>query len=539
MNRKYHSRHVIIWGVAATLFAAAFLLLAALPAAAQDAVGSQTTAIDTAASVDPNQCAPCHLDLGNVRKAGLIFSHGNHLMVECAGCHGRFPHQQGATDAVPMDVCYACHGVQHGPQGELATSECRKCHTPSFKLLPADHEPRKVYAGKPHANDTQRLGANRCMLCHKASKDCNPCHQEKKINVPDLPDSYTPVVTKRPQPPKMKIFPDGPTNMSQCVYCHPDLDAILPGRLIFAHAAHLQRSYACTVCHPKFGHTVNGPAKPDMMSCYRCHGLQHQGQGMVASEECGKCHPPGFNLMPADHTKKFIKGEHKTRASADPPYCAMCHKPQFCVDCHQGRSKSVNAPKEPVVPVSHTKGSWQSLHGKLFIQKKGDCGACHDDKSCKRCHKTVMPHPPGWIQNHRPEPGVSTSDCNICHTDRQECQNCHHQKVRTAELIAANCVPCHPQMRQLPPTSIQNKGFAEHAVHFNVDKKKSPGRPYRCYECHITFGTTAAARRIELQQGHDLRLCYQCHGALGPTNSLIAPYKGAALCLRCHKELGL
>ena len=76
-------------------------------------------------------------------------------------------------------------------------------------------------------------------------------------------------------------------------------------------------------------------------------------------------------------------------------------------------------------------------------------------------------------------------------------------------------------------------------MHFNVDKKKSPGRPYRCYECHITFGTTAAARRIELQQGHDLRLCYQCHGALGPTNSLIAPYKGAALCLRCHKELGL
>ena len=70
----------------------------------------------------------------------------------------------------------------------------------------------------------------------------------------------------------------------------------------------------------------------------------------------------------------------------------------------------------------------------------------------------------------------------------------------------------HPQMTQRPPTSIPNKGFSEHAVHFNVGEVK--GRPYRCYECHISFGTSEAARQVELQQGHDLRLCYQCHGAV-------------------------
>jgi hypothetical protein len=109
--------------------------------------------------------------------------------------------------------------------------------------------------------------------------------------------------------------------------------------------------------------------------------------------------------------------------------------------------------------------------------------------------------------------------------------------VKNAELVAENCIKCHPQMMQRPPTSIPNKGFSEHAVHFKVGDKK--GRPYRCYECHISFGTSQAAKQVELQQGHDLRLCYQCHGALDPMGVLIAPYKGATLCLRCHQQLGI
>jgi hypothetical protein len=375
------------------------------------------------------------------------------------------------------------------------------------------------------------------MMCHTASKDCNPCHTKQNVQIPDLPDAFVSILGERPKPPSIKIYPTGPTNMAQCVYCHPDLDSIIPGRLIFAHAAHLQRAYKCEACHPKFGHTENGPAKPDMMSCYRCHGLQHQGQGVVASDECGKCHPPSFKLTPNDHTKKFIEGDHKIRASADPAYCAMCHKQSFCVTCHQGLSTYPGAPTQPVLPKSHKKSNWKNLHGKEFIAKRGDCGACHDDASCRRCHKTTMPHPPNWIQNHKPEPGVSTADCNICHTNRQECQNCHHRAVKTADLVAGNCVKCHPQMLQQPPTSIQNKALAEHAVHFNVYKKK--GRPYRCYECHTSFGGGSSDKKLELQQGHDLRLCYQCHGALNALNNQIAPYKGAELCLRCHKNLGV
>jgi hypothetical protein len=257
----------------------------------------------------------------------------------------------------------------------------------------------------------------------------------------------------------------------------------------------------------------------------------------VATEKCDKCHPKQFTLKPDDHTKDFVLGKHKKLANADPAYCAMCHTSAFCVGCHRGKKVSANAPGKMVIPADHRKSSWRKKHGPIFMKGEGACGSCHDDKSCKRCHKTPMPHPADWAENHVPPPGITSADCNICHTDRTECQNCHHQRVRNVDLVAKNCTPCHDQMKKVPATSIKHKGFAEHAVHFNVAKSK--GKPYRCYECHVDFGGVASGKLMELEQGHDLRLCYGCHGALDPMNALIAPYPGKALCVRCHTDLGV
>ncbi len=495
--------------------------------------------IDTAAPVSPDNCAPCHLDLGEVDVPGLKFSHGNHLLVSCDGCHSRMPHRDDATDEVPMEVCFACHGVSHGPQGDLATGECVDCHTGSFELRPRTHS--DTWAKVPHADAAKRSGVNGCMMCHEAPADCDTCHKEQKVDVGPMPGGYHPVVTPLPKDESVKIYPDGPVSMSQCVYCHSDLDSITPGRLIFAHAAHLARNYRCEACHNEFAHYEDGIRIPDMLSCYRCHGLDHAGQGQVAAEDCVKCHPKSFELVPDDHTKKFIKGEHKERAQSDPAYCAMCHPQEtFCVDCHQGKKTSPNAPGKPVIPEDHRKGTWRSLHGPLYIDGQGQCGACHDGPSCQKCHFTVMPHPVGWLENHAPAKGTPEGDCNVCHTNRNECQNCHHEGVRYAELTEPNCTPCHEPMKQKPATGIQHKGYAEHAVHFGVaEKNRNGGKPYRCFDCHVDFGNSEAAKKLELQQGHDLRLCYECHGALDHRNALIAPYKGASLCRRCHEDLGV
>lgn len=528
--RRSSTRLMIVGGVAAVL-AAAFLF--AVPA---NLTGStDEPVIDTGARVDQTQCVPCHVDLGDVNVPGIKFSHGNHLLVSCEGCHSRMPHQDGVTERIPMEVCFACHGVQHGPQGELATGECEDCHTPSFDLRPGSHT--KDWAKKPHATTAERSGVNGCMMCHEGKADCDGCHQKEKVDVGPMPNEYHSIIQPRPKGPSIKIYPEGPVSMSQCVYCHPDLDDITPGRIIFAHAAHLQRNYRCEACHPTFAHSVSGVAKPDMLSCYRCHGLQHATKGQVASEECEKCHPKQFDLTPTNHTKAFVKGEHKEMFDKDPAYCAMCHSSKFCVDCHRGKKVSPNAPGKMVIPADHKNAKWLKQHGPQYMQGEGACGSCHDDKSCKRCHKTPMPHPVDWAKDHRPPPGIPADDCNICHQDRRECQNCHHSGVRTADLVRKNCVPCHDEMKQVPATAIQNKGFAEHAVHFDVEKTK--GRPYRCYECHVDFGSSKAAQSLEIQQGHDLRLCYGCHGALDPMNALIAPYPGKALCVRCHTDLGV
>ena len=534
--------------MAAVLIAAAFLLASARLGIAADSTTPDVPVIDTASDVERNQCAPCHLDLGSVNQPGLVFGHGSHLMVACDGCHSRLPHKGGATESVQMDVCFACHGVQHGPQGELATADCETCHTPSFELRPRSHT--KNWAAAPHADKSNDSGVNRCMMCHDSVKDCDLCHAEKKLDIPSMPRSYASIITEPVKDPSVKMYPTGPTSMSQCVYCHPDLDAIQSKTLVFAHAAHTERNYKCTSCHPAFGHSAKGPAKPDMLSCYRCHGLQHNTKGLVAGDACYKCHPKTFNLVPDNHTKVFMKGKHKAMANARPEYCAMCHKSEFCVKCHAGKSDSPNTPKKAVVPVDHTKADWKVKHGPIYLARKGACGSCHAPQSCQRCHKTVMPHPTGWIENHKPAPGVTTADCNVCHTDRSACQKCHHQKVAKAELLERNCTPCHEEMKKKPATGMKNKGFAEHAVHFNTGTKRNgkpyEGKPYTCDDCHIGFSTaassashTGAASGSLPAAGHDVRLCYGCHGAVDYQNQVIAPYPGAELCLRCHTNLNI
>jgi hypothetical protein len=501
--------------------------------------------IDLTGDVDASQCAPCHLRIAEARKPGIIFTHGNHLIVGCSACHYKMPHEGGQTYSPPMETCFACHGIAHGPQGELAASKCSACHTPAFKLRPKTHT--KAWAGKPHA-DRSRTGVNDCMMCHDAGKDCDTCHRRtnvrKKANgsaIGPMPPQYEPILPIRPKRPSIMIYPDRPTTMGQCIYCHPDIDKFLPGRVIFAHADHLRRNYDCTVCHRQFGHGAESISRPPMQTCYQCHGLVHAAKGLVATEECGKCHPMGFELKPPDHTEVFMKGQHGKLANADPSYCSMCHKPDFCVTCHQGRKLlKTGGLSKVVVPASHKKAVWAKTHGVDYLAQKGSCGACHDSVSCTTCHYTPMPHPTDWLAGHGKqthEVPADQRDCNVCHTDRDNCQQCHHSKVANAELVAANCTPCHEMMKQQPATGIKHKGFAEHAVHFDVAKKK--GRPYTCDDCHVGFGTASKKSSAELQQGHDLRLCYACHGALDLENRQIAPWPGAQLCLRCHTDLNV
>jgi len=436
-----------------------------------------------------------------------------------------------------MASCFNCHGIAHGQTGVLAGGECADCHPKTHTLRPVTHV--KDWKARPHA--LASVGnVNRCMLCHEAASDCDACHRTEAPDVPPMPPIYLRVLPVKPEQPSVFIDPDDEPSASQCRFCHRDFDDITPGRITFTHGNHLERDYRCTVCHPRFTHQPVGIEYNTMQACYRCHGLQHASQGEVATEKCEDCHPKGYELVPADHTVAYKSGEHKEQALEGGSSCTMCHKAAFCVKCHKGGTKLADGTLGvKVVPADHRKPEWFSTHGGLYLGQQGQCGVCHDSPSCQACHQTTMPHPTSWLEVHAQKKGALAGDCNVCHRDRQTCQECHHNSVRSVELVLANCEKCHPEMKTEPATDIKVAGLAEHAVHFQVAKPDKRGKPYVCDDCHIGFGTSKVHVSSPLAGPHDMRACYDCHGNLDIRNIQIAPWPGSELCRRCHTDLNL
>ena len=523
------------------LFAVACVVTAAVWAIALTTVASDFPVVDMTAEVTRDSCSPCHIRIGDADTPGLIFSHGTHIIVACASCHPSMPHEAGETTRPAMAVCFTCHRVPHAQEPALAAGTCETCHTPEFELRPDTHV--ADWALRPHYQAIADNGINDCMLCHDAPEDCDVCHIQERIDVGPMPPIYLSYLPVRQERPSWPVTLGGPVTPGQCIFCHYDFDDFEPGRIIFYHGDHLSLGVGCTACHPVFPHSPEGTLYNTMYDCYRCHSLEHSEQGLIATEECLACHPIEFELVPVNHTEEFVNGDHGWMVEEDETYCTLCHKSNFCVPCHRNeRSMPDGSSPRWVIPEDHEELTWLSQHGPPFLEASGTCWACHDSPSCERCHQTPMPHPPGWFEEH----GYSEfskrdeSDCDICHTDRQWCQDCHHDQVRRVDLVEENCTPCHEEMATFPRTQLRDRKLAPHSVHFEVEEVT--GRPYRCYECHVTWGTPNGngngADHIgsPVEIGHDLRLCYDCHGALDFQSVLIAPWPGAQLCGRCHPE---
>ncbi|MBE0417283.1 MAG: hypothetical protein IBX63_05920 [Coriobacteriia bacterium] len=526
-------RRVLVAGAAVIVLMTVFALGAPL-----SGIGSeQTGGIDLTAEVRTSTCAVCHTRIAESRSPGLVFSHATHLVVGCTACHVRSAHEAGNTYSPPMVTCFACHGLVHGVQGVVATGSCDYCHTPIFELRPEWHT--ETWAERPHADAAVRGGTNGCILCHDPRADCDACHTELAVDTPRVPPIYLTAIPAPEPRPSITVDPTGPTSMGQCIFCHPVIDREWPD-LIFAHDTHLRRDYHCEVCHESFPHRPGQVEIPTMISCYRCHSLIHSVQGEVASEECLLCHPPAFELVPADHTPAFIAEEHAGPANEDLPQCAMCHASTLCSECHRGELELADgAMSAQVIPADHQQAEWIADHGGIYLGGQGVCSICHTPVSCIRCHFTPMPHPTAWLADHTAN-SYPRDDCKVCHQDRTSCQECHHEGVRDLELVAENCIDCHPVMATEPPTDIKEMGFAEHAVHFGVEERI--GRPYICDDCHVGF-TVARVREFGTHsfstQAHDLRICYDCHGNIDYSNIEIAPWPGSQLCRRCHLDLNI
>jgi hypothetical protein len=505
--------------------------------------------VDVTGSIDPGQCALCHRVIALSKNPDLMFSHGFHLTVVCSDCHWQYPHTPTGTIRPTMQSCFNCHGVGHGPQGMVAKSACRTCHPPSFVLRPRSHG--RDWSGKPHADAWKKPGSL-CALCHTQA-ECKSCHDARHIRTP-FPYALAPYVPELPAtmpPAPFTVNPDAPGSREQCSGCHQDLDRFSrtgreAGRIILSHSSHLKRGFLCVACHARSPHRPDGIARPNMRTCYACHGVSHGRQGLIASAACDVCHPKSFDLLPVGHRPASTwTVSHGPKAGQDLSYCYMCHSMSFCVPCHNGKQKvqpAVLAALEAsgavdstgplagmVVPKDHHTQQWQAQHGKDFTAKGESCSPCHTGDFCVQCHKSPLPHPPNWQADHGSVARrVGRADCDVCHADRSACQSCHHVSVGDTRLEQKVCARCHPDAL-LPWRSITDKGMVVHAVHW---KKK-----YRCLQCHFGFSQEVRAR--DQQHSYSFDICRQCHGALDPIRrSVIAtPPVGAALCRACHPNL--
>ena len=79
-----------------------------------------------------------------------------------------------------MEGCFDCHGLQHGPMGELATGECEDCHNTTMNRL-ASRVPHRDWAGAPHVEPADKELNTRCMMCHDGPF-CDECHEDENID---------------------------------------------------------------------------------------------------------------------------------------------------------------------------------------------------------------------------------------------------------------------------------------------------------------------------------------------------------------------
>ena len=469
-----------------------------------------------------SQCESCHTSIDNFKNPDLIFDHWKHFKngISCATCHIEPAHKGGKTKIPPMEICYSCHKLEHSVQGIAAKGDCKTCHPANFNRLPKNHtggfiaKTHKSVKGNP-------LKINGCMLCHTKSQ-CKSCHDQKKIKSDYSSYSFE----FRLQPFKQELQTltfDKVTTLSQCTACHTNLNANMPEGLIFDHWVHFKNGVKCDTCHQGLIHKSGEITKISMNFCYACHGLGHSSQGLVATENCGKCHTASFNLVPPTHNKDWLKN-HKKPANETLFECLTCHQKFFCQNCHTGRKVM-----PPVLPKSQQRNRHQQAHS----QKGLDCTICHSDAFCGKCHKTHVPHSYTFIGEHKQllkNKPAQKDDCYVCHNQKQFCESCHHPSQERILLNKLTCSRCHDEFNDKFQVLVQEaqvssdstvkarlRALVYHQVHF----KKN----YRCEACHLPG--------LSRLKNGTFQLC-AIEGCHPPGQK--KPPSGNVLCIECHKS---
>ncbi len=360
---------------------------------------ASAVSIEIGGQVYKDKCSPCHADISKTQDYPVKFTHANHIAWACASCHTEFPHRPQGTLRPTMKDCFNCHGLQHGPGGEMASGQCFDCHRPGpVPLRPASHT--SDWADKPHVAPANEQANTLCAMCH-TKQQCDDCHLKTGVQW-------------EPSEPFLYDVRNG------CQACHgnPNLTKMEEGKVKSYQVVGVEdsahREITCQQCHEDFVYSPD--VKPETNLWYVNAGLA-----------CGDCH---------EHekvTREYETSIHGQRI-ADGDYTSAT-----CGSCHGGHDiarldtaqavRELHLAGERMCARCHPE-DWASYsdyyHGAAYKAGADDAPACWD---CHDAH-TVLPST---------DPSSTVYPANLPAT----CERCHQHKGATEGFVEASAEMIH------------------------------------------------------------------------------------------------
>lgn len=323
-----------------------------------------------------------------------------------------------------------------------------------------------------------------------------------------------------------------PVFQDSCQFCHGTLkdDATSPKEIIFSHGRH-RGQFDCAACHSQFPHSAKRAEitlRPKMEECFACHGLRHGPVGLIAVDECEKCHrTPKDRLRPGFHVYDWKNKPHVQPALDElQTKCMMCHEGPFCDECHEQEFVRW----EPEKPYVFDPGQGcmechksetllrQRAGGQVSFQVTGVDQSAHRTVSCIQCHVDFK-YDDTKDPTIRWDVNVGLA-CQKCHEESKEARlseaakkykmSVHWMGTETTKGVAggnyesATCASCHGGHDIKPLSSIE-ASVALHLAAFEVCA--------RCHEDKWASYDDYYHGKAYKEGNLDAPSCWDCHEA--------------------------